>query len=348
MPSVSNHPTLECPQDFGAAILFSQSEDGEPLLVPMISTTFQIENNRLVPVPEQPDIKLAGEHWGEPGISSLKLEPQIAFMKPATDVVLIGHAFSGGRSVVDVTLRVGSLRQTARVTGDRYWVKTFTGIEATAPEPFESMPLTFERAFGGWDRSLPDPTCHGFEKRNPVGAGFRLKNGRFEDGIKLPNVEHPSQPLREYGDTPAPVGFGFIAPHWQPRAAFAGTYDQVWQRERMPLLPLDFDRRFFNAAAPGLIGQGYLQGNEPVWIENVSPHGVLSFNLPGVFAPQCGIRMKGNYDARVATNLDTVIIDSDAGLVTMLWRGHMAVRNGPLDALSIRVQPGGAYHQAAH
>ena len=312
----------------------------------MISTTFRIEDDRLVPSQEQADICLAGECWGEPGVSSFKLEPQIAFTKPSTDVVMIGHAFSNGRSSVDVTLRVGALHQTARVTGDRYWIKSFTGIESTSPEPFEKIPLTYERAFGGWDRSLPDPRCHGFEQRNPVGAGFRLRNGLFQDGIRLPNIEHPAHPLREYGETPPPVGFGFTAPHWHPRAAFAGTYDEAWQRDRMPLLPFDFDRRFFNGASPGLIAAGYLQGNEAVWIENASARGTVSFNLPGVSPPACRIRLKGNRDERVQTNLDTVIINTDEDLLTLLWRGHLAVRNGLLDAESIRIQAGGLFYQA--
>ena len=345
MPSVSNHPKLDYPPDFSAAILFSQSEDGEPLIVPIIGTTFRIEDDRLDPSEKQPEINLAGEYWDEPGVSSFKLEPQIAFTKPSTDVVLIGHAFSGGRSSVDVTLRVGALRQTARVTGDRYWVKTFTGIEATSPEPFDTMPLTFERAFGGWDRSLPDPCCHGFEQRNPVGAGFRLRNGLFEDGTRLPNIEHPAHPLREYGETPPPIGFGFTAPHWQPRATFAGSYDEAWQRDRMPLLPSDFDRRFFNAAAPGLIAPGYLEGNEAVSIENASPRGTISFSLPAVRPPECRFRLIGNRDVRVETNLDTVIINADDALLTLLWRGYLAVQNGPHDAQSIQIQSGGVFYQ---
>ena len=36
-------------------------------------------------------VSLAGQLWGEPGKSSYKYEPECAFIKPATDVVLIGH-----------------------------------------------------------------------------------------------------------------------------------------------------------------------------------------------------------------------------------------------------------------
>ena len=295
--------------------------------------------DRLVPAEEQLEIKLGGEHWGEPGVSSFKLEPQVAFTKPATDVVLVGHAYSMGRPAVDVSLRVGALRQTVRVTGDRYWIKSFGMIAMSAPEPFERMPLTYERAFGGWDRSHPDPDKHAFEPRNPLGTGFRSKSGRFEDGIRLPNLEHAGDSIRDYGQRVAPAGFGFTSPDWQPRAQFAGTYDERWTEERMPLLPRDFDRRFFNAASPGLIAAGYLKGDEAVWIGNASPGGTISFDLPGLPPPECRIHLKGGRDSIVQTNLDTVIINTDDALVLLIWRGYIAVRNGPHDILSIQVRP---------
>ena len=91
----------------------------------------------------------------------------------------------------------------------------------TKPEPFERIPLIYERAFGGWDRSHPETEKHGFEPRNPVGTGFRAKRGKFEKGIRLPNLEDPQRPLKGHRDKPPPTGFGFISPHWPPRAALA-------------------------------------------------------------------------------------------------------------------------------
>jgi hypothetical protein len=201
--------------------------------------------------------------------------------------------------------------------------------------------LIYERAFGGWDRTHSDPNKHAFEPRNPVGTGFLSKHGRLEDGIRLPNLEDPRNPISSYNDTPPPAGFGFTSPDWQPRATFAGTYDEQWTTERMPLLPKDFDRRFFNAASPGLIAPGYLNGDEPVLIENASPRGMISFNLPAVPPPECRVQLIGSHDACVQTNLDTVIINTDEDLLIMIWRGHLAVRNGPHDIVSIEIQAEG-------
>ena len=347
MPAVSNHPRIDCPLSLRAAVQFSQSENGVPLGVAIIGAMFRVGDGAIVPVEDQPEINLAGEYWGEPGVSSLKLEPQVAFTKLATDVTLIGHAFSRGRASVDVVLRVGALTQTAHVVGDRYWVRSLGMISMTPPAPFERMPLVYERAFGGWDRSHPDPEKHAFEARNPVGTGFRCRQGKFEDGVRLPNLENPKDLVKEYGQSVAPVGFGFLSPDWQPRASFAGTYDEQWMIERMPLLPQDFDLRFFNAASPGLIAAGFLKGDEGVSIENASPRGTVSFNLPGVRPPECLVQLTGKRDKLVQTNLDSVIINTDDDLVLLIWRGFWPLMTGPHDIASIEVLDAGAAAAAA-
>jgi hypothetical protein len=319
-------------------------EAGCPLLVPIVKASYVIQHDGSLAVAEkQKPVTLAGELYGKPSVSSHKYEPECAFMKLGTDVVLIGaaHAPAARETEVFVSLCAGPLKKTIRVVGDRYWVRSLGMISMTSPEPFEFIPLIYERAFGGWDRSHPDPEKHTFEPRNPVGTGFRSKHGRFEEGIRLPNLEDPKDPVREYGQRVAPAGFGFTSPNWEPRSKFAGTYDDKWMNERMPLLPKDFDRRFFNAASPGLIAPGYLKGDEPVLIENASPGGTLSFNLPGVPPPECRVQLVGRRDAVVQTNLDTVIINTDEDLVLLIWRGYIPLRNGPHDVVSIQIRAEG-------
>ena len=197
--------------------------------------------------------------------------------------------------------------------------------------------LIYERAFGGWDRSHPNPDKHTFEPRNPVGVGFGYPNGNPEEPVQLPNLEDPQRPWKHWRDRPPPAGFGFISPHWQPRASFAGTYGKKWDKTRKPLLPTDFDRRFFNSASPGLIAPGYLRGDEPVVIINASPGGRMAFNLPGVPPPWCEVELRGGKTAVLQTNLDTAIINTDDNLVFLIWRAHMVVRNGPQDVVAITI-----------
>jgi hypothetical protein len=343
------HPAIENRTPFAFETAFATDEEGHSLVLPVVKATYSLTSAAEPALAEkQAPPNLPGCLWGEAGKSSYKYEPEGTLAKLATDVVLIGHAHNlTGVPEVHVRLRTGPLDKTVRVTGDRYWLQSLGTIFMTSPEPFEKIPLLYERAFGGWDRSHPDPDKHAFEPRNPVGTGFRSKHGRFEDGIRLPNLEDPRDLLRDYGQTVAPAGFGFTSPDWQSRAKFAGTYDKQWMKERMPLLPKDFDRRFFNAASPGLIAPGYLKGKEPVSIENASPRGTLSFHLPGVPPPGCRVQLTGRRDALVETNLDTVIINTDEDLLILIWRGYLPVRNGPHDIVSIQIQAEGVSAPAA-
>ena len=195
----------------------------------------------------------------------------------------------------------------------------------------------YERSYGGWDRRDPDPEKHQFEPRNPVGTGFLGKRSHFEEGIRLPNLEDPSHPLKRWKNRPAPVGFGFTCPHWQPRAALAGTYDEAWTKNRMPLLPTDFDRRFFNAASEGLTAPGFLQGNESVMVENAAPDGRLVFDLPGQPPPHCRVELRNGNAELLQTQLDTVIINPDEKMVLLIWRTNLILRSGPEDVTSIEI-----------
>ncbi|XXY51489.1 DUF2169 domain-containing protein [Sorangium sp. So ce269] len=335
------HPAIENATSFALELLFVSDEEGRPLLVTLVQATYAIERGRsLVLAEQQPPPSLTGELWNpEAPISSYKVEPAYAFIKRATDVVLVGHAQDPVRPVheLQVSFRVGPVGKVLRVVGDRLWVRNAGAVVATRPMPFTRVPLSYERAFGGWDRSHPDPAYHTFEPRNPVGTGFRAPGSRFEEGVQLPNIEDPAEPIQQWGQVAPPAGVGFLSPDWQPRAARGGTYDEAWTRDRMPLLPKDFDRGFFNAASPGLVAPAYLAGDEPVLVENASPRGRLSFRLPGVRAPGCRVEL-AHGDAAPELRLDTVVVDADADRVRLLWRAHVALRDGPHDVRTIALE----------
>ena len=334
------HPEVSNQTSFLFEPLFLAEEEGRPIFVPVVKATYKIQNGtRLSLANEQFPVNTTGEYWGDPDFSSYKYEPETAFIKHATDVVLIGsaHAQKPGTNSVDVGVRVGPVQKVVRVVGDRFLVTRSGNVSVYGPKPFEKIPLVYEQAFGGWDRSHSNPDKHKFEPRNPVGIGFGYPDGKTDEPVRLPNIEEPKRPWKRWGDRPPPAGFGFISPHWQPRASFAGTYDKKWDETRKPLLATDFDRRFFNAASPGLIAPGYLRGNEPVVIVNASPDGRISFKLPGVPPPWCAVELRGGKEEVLKTQLDTVIINTDENLVFLLWRAHMLVRNGPQDVLAIEI-----------
>ena len=334
------HPAINNKTPFVLETLFLADEDGHPVLATVVKATYQIvADSHLILAEKQTSVSLTGEYRDEPELASIKYEPEIAFFKPATDIVLIGHAYAPrqGTTQVDVSLEVGRLKKTVRAFGDRWWMKSMNTIAQTQPVPFERIPLIYERAFGGWERNDPDPDKHSFEPRNPIGVGFKTNKEYLKDAMRLPNLEDPGQLIKDIMDKPKPAGFGFIAPHWQPRAALAGTYDKTWMEQRMPLLPKDFDRRFFNAAPVDQVVSGYLKGNESVEIMNVSPRGKIGFNLPDVPPLQCRVAVRNQDVQNIQSLLDTLIINTDENLLFLIWRANLALRNGPHDVASIEI-----------
>lgn len=332
------HPEISNQTPFAVEPVFVSDADGRPLLVLVTKATYDIELGRSLSLAEeQLPLNATGERWGKPEESSYKYEPEASWLKPGTDVALIGHAWAPetGTTTVDVAFSVGPLKKFARVFGDRIWFKSLGSVQMTPPRSFERVPLIYERAFGGWDRSHADESRHGFEPRNPVGRGYRRKGGTFEEGLLLPNIEDLSDPIKRLSDKPPPTAFGFTSPEWQPRAAYAGTYDARWVKERSPLLPTDFDRRFLNSASLGLTAPGYLRGDEAVRGVNLSKSGQLAFNLPGEPPPVHRVGFRRRPDAVQGAFLDTVIVDTDDNKLVLLWRSELSLSNGPQDVAAI-------------
>jgi hypothetical protein len=334
------HPSIENRTPFAFEVLFLVDEELRPLVVPVVKGTFQVQSGACRLAEKQLPINVSGECWGDdPAASSYKYEPEVAFFKPATDVVFVGHAHApGGRATeMDVRLTAGPLRKELRVFGEREWVRVPGGAAFSRPAPFEKLPLVYERAFGGWDRRDPDKAKHACEPRNPVGAGFRTS---WDERVRLPNIEDPRALVRAYGDRPDPAGCGFVSPHWQPRAALAGTYDAQWQAERAPLLAKDFDRRHLNAGSAGLVAEGYFLGNERVVAEGMVPEGTFWLSLPGVPPPAVRVVRKDEPDIPLTTKLDTVIVEPDESRVQLLWRASATLRTGPHDLRAVEIFAG--------
>ena len=372
------HAAIDNQTPYAFEHLFMHEEHGRPVVVSVVQATFGIvedasrspASHRLELLEAQPPVQLGGERWesilpddrspdppgDDPEVVSYRFEPCMAFFKPATDVVLVGHALapSSDTTQMKVGLKVGALEKLVQVYGERMWLREGGEMVATKPLAFERIPLRYERAFGGWDRRDADPDKHRCYAPNPVGVGYQQVKPPKEDadeaedeaeelepieGLRLPNIEDPADPLKRYGQLVAPAGFGFLSPHWEPRCKLIGTYDEAWMEERMPYLAADFDRRFFNAASPGLIADGYLTGHEPVVVFGVAPKPMI-FALPGVRAPTCTVERIGCEDAVLAMPLDTVHIDSDRHQLTLSYRAHALLRDGPRDVRSVRIARG--------
>ncbi len=309
--------------EFIAACFPHADVGGGDVLVVVIKGTFRIRpgSDVLKLADEQAPVVWADAFYGAPGASSVRYESDVSPPKIGGDVVLIGSAYPqrGKDRQAEVSVSLGPLKKTVRVVGDRAWHKSLTGWQPTAPALFEQMPLVFERAFGGRDGGGQASGSDSYEPRNPVGAGFvAAEDPERLEGLPLPNLEDPAHPIKSWKDRPAPACFGVVARHWAPRSALAGTYDEAWQADRCPLLPADFDPRYFNAASAGLVAPSPFGGGEQVVVTGAHRSGDLSFRLP---ARRLAVTawVKGE-PRRAAPSLDTVVIEPDDERLVLVWR----------------------------
>lgn len=303
----------------------------------VVKASFRIGVNGPELAPQQLPFLAADVFWGDPVASSLRAAGEFALLKPATDVLLVGRAIAprAGTRMADVSLSVGPVSRTLRVFGDRHWERSAGRWRVSAPQPWERMPLRWELAFGGIAPAEGDAVPD-HEPRNPVGRGLVARKRAPQEGQPLPNLEDPQALIADPHDRPSPACFAPIAPTWQPRRSFAGTYDDAWIQRRAPYLPTDFDARFFHVAPPELVAPGHLEGGEPVRLSGFSLGEPISFELP-----RCGLAVEFDFDgARLpqAPKLETVLFEPDAARFQMLWRCALAVDKKLLKLRQITVR----------
>lgn len=310
MPVLDNNSPFPC-------VLFAAAHaSGALSYTAVVRGTFDIgPGGETAPSREQDPIVAADVYHGDEGTSSIRYESDLTPTKPGTDVVMIGAANAPeGRAVtsLQVSLRIGDLRKTIDVIGDRLW----DGFGMTAAEPFTEMPLVYERAYGGFDPASARGPHSAFFRRNPVGRGFA--GSRLDPGTPLPNIESPGRRMTSPKDRPDPEGFGFVSRFWEPRSTLGGTMDDDWRKSQFPLPPTDFNPDYFQGAHPDLICRPHLRGDEPVEIAGMAAEGPLRFRLPGVAAGVSVHRRRRNPETRLAA-LDTVIFRPNERKLNLVW-----------------------------
>jgi uncharacterized protein YjbI with pentapeptide repeats len=248
--------------------------------------------------------------------SELLYPSDVVPFKPNTDVLVVGDAHAPeGKPVHSMTagLSIAGIRKSLLVVGDRSWMavpgdsqRKMIGDSAA----FVKIPLERARSFGGSSGGK-------VHAKNPLGRGADL--------VQLPNFEDPSRRIATELDVPEPIGFGPVPAHHHPRAAMGGTYDDAYVKTHWPWMPADVDWRYFNAAAIDQQATGYLRGDELLRLNNLV-EGDANFwtHLPGLRVRWVmRIRKKhgGMIEREAEMNLDTVVVDTRAGEVTIVWRG---------------------------
>ncbi|AGC48154.1 hypothetical protein MYSTI_06881 [Myxococcus stipitatus DSM 14675] len=323
-----NTPELQNGTNSTVALVPQIGMDGGNLVVVLIKQRFTITpgSGRVTRTPGA-EVRYTDEPWDKkaPEASSIQLPSDVCIRKPSTDVLVVGHAMSKASQPVkqlDVHIEVGPVSKGLRVFGTRVWYSGALGVALGPAQPFTSVPLRWELAYGGFDASdSRKPPVE--EPRNPLGRGVARDTATLVHQL-APQIEDPRDLISSPRTRPAPAGVGAIGRHWEPRRRYTGTVDEAWRKERMPLLPLDFDERHNQCAPPELICPEYLKGGEMVKLLNLSAGGAYHFALPRLFF---GVRARtdqGVTDYRPV--LDTVLLrPSDDQSLELTWRTAVPV-----------------------
>ena len=249
------------------------------------------------------------DHWNDDEARSLYAASDLVPFKRGADVFLVGHAYAPRKEpVASLTARltVGKLDKAIEVRADRAWTPHGELREGAL---FTKMPLRYERAGGGPETS------------NPVGV-----RADAHGQMQIPNLQPPGFQLMQPGDAVPPIGFGPIALGWPGRAdrrsRDAGGWDpRRWSEQA---LPMDIEAGLFNAAP---IDQqvSQIRSDAQIVLENLHvDHPRLVTCLPGM-APRAVIERPGEPPQEVRLRCDTLCIDTDRRVLTLVWRGLVAL-----------------------
>lgn len=254
--------------------------------------------------------------------SSLRYPSDLCPAKRGTDIVVVGEAVSRRPVVVmDVAVRARDLTAPLRVHGPRVYYKGVLQVSVGPAAPFERVPLVYELSYGGATADLGV-----IEGQNPAGLGVARSPADLV-GTRAPQIEHPAHPITTAADRPAPAGYGAIAAHWSPRRERAGTFDERWREERMPLMPADFDVRHYSVAHPALTLEDPLAPGDPVAALGLTPEGVLSFEAPALRVVLWA-RFDGGPPVRVRPSIDTLLLEPGERRVEIVARQAFPIGRG--------------------
>jgi hypothetical protein len=326
--------------------------DGREMVIVVVKATYSIPPSGARGDPwladEQQPLIEADRFSGEPGFSAPLHETDFAHRKPACDVLLLGSAHAPHGRPVDrlpVALKLGSLQKQFTVVGPRVWRKYLAVAMASQPEHFQRLPLSYDYAFGGTDRTreAQDGQTDAYQP-NPVGRGY-WRDLKHIDGQPLPFTEASDQSVMDPAGRYVPMSFSPVGRNWTPRCAYAGTYDQHWLENTAPLWPADFDARYFQAAPADQIVP-YPAGGEEVMLQHLTPQGHCTFRLPRRSMPIIFIPHRGT-DVRRDAVIDTVVIEPDAGRFTLTWRANLPLGRSVFDVREVVVgEMSAAWHRS--
>jgi hypothetical protein len=313
------------------------------------------------PAPEQLPLRPAASFDGD--ANGLLLADTEAWpYKVRPDVVVHGHVYAYGTSRrVDAAVVVGAARRELRVTGDRRCLRSVDGhVRFSEPEPFERMPLGYDRAYGGYDHgsealhpnffeaigeSLPtgaDPKTYSpcAYPRNRHGRGYYLSRSTTPlEEVLLPNIEEPTDLLTperfvvpdplSWWRQPLPAGTTWLHAGYFARCVYLGVRP-FWQP-----LPEALPEVMRGYLAPGVRNIDLQQ--EASWAFGVQNGASLGLQIPGLTSGHT-IRLIGLHPEQ--RQLDVVIPAAPQISIRTRWQNAEAAASVVLHHAELRPDDG--------
>jgi hypothetical protein len=309
---------------------------GRPHVLVVAKATWSLHTHRLAPAEQQlglcvqPQRRRLGEldlddaqrrALGERESEDIVwLDHDLSPPKPAFDVIVAGYATAPphhSAAYFDAGIRIGKDTRVLRALAPRVWDRGLLGYAARALGPsVRRVPLSY--AVADWS------------------SGFAVMTSQA-DGHALPWLESLESPGQRTRHADRPVGFGHWpenAPHRQPHG---GTYDDAWQDQRAPRLPLDFNPRFYNVAHPELqLAQAPAAGT-PIGLAHLATQPAINTHMPDLQLAVQATTAAGATQKVLSLRSDTLVIEPDFMRMSQVWRAALPTSEGSDALRSIRL-----------
>lgn len=205
-------------------------------------------------------------------------------------------------------VRCGDLTKDVTVFGDRVWEPGLFGWKPSEPEPFQRMPLTWSRTFGG-------EACRHY----PLGVGAdALSRLKSDLRANLPNLMVPGEVPWGPNQTLTPVCFETGYPEWfssdlgggDVRRNDGACFGRSRDTKRIGSCLVPHDQSQSRYWRPGdVVNLEGFQGDIPI----------INWSIPSVAVRCVALRHDRTIDS-VASDLDTLLLFPDEGRVILVFR----------------------------
>lgn len=300
--------------------------------VVVVRVNLRLADGPLKVIAEPAEISLADHYTcpDAPEKGAVTRAGDVVVIKPATDVLVTGHAIPPRSEPcaewwceMGLRTRAGDRAKRLHLTGPRHWQWSIArDWHLSEPAKVDRLPLGYDLAYGG--RNLGSGRTFA---PNPAGRGW-LEGTSLDRGVRYPaaQIQYADDPLRAIDKPIRVAGLGPTARWWPNRYQFAGTYDAAWRAafdaSPHPIYPADFDARFFQCAHPDWIFDPHLEGDETLWMTGFHPGPGIRAQLPGLAIEGACLTASGEL-LQAPLALDTVHVDLDESVVSLVWRATL-------------------------